>query len=214
MFHPYDLSAWERAEHFRYYREFLPCQYSLTAELDMTRFLAAVRKRKLKSYPAMLWCVSAVVNSGKEYRMAVDGEGRPGYFDVTHPVYTVFHPDDHTFSDLWTAYDPDFGAFYAAVTADMAAYRDAKGPKLKPGQPENFFCASCVPWLHYTGYSSVTPGGSPNLFPIVTYGKFQEKEGAVTAPCTLTIGHAACDGWHSARFFQLLQEKLDRFPDF
>ena len=123
--------------------------------------------------------------------MAVDGEGRPGNFDLTHTVYTVFHPDDHTFSDLWTAYDPDFGAFYAAVTADMAAYRDAKGPKLKPGQPENFFCASCVPWLHYTGYSSVTPGGSPNLFPIVTYGKFQEKEGAVTAPCTLTIGHAA-----------------------
>lgn len=211
MFHLLDESTWERAEHFRYYRQQLPCQYSLTAELDVTRFLEEVRRRGLRSYPAMLWCIGHTVHSAREMRMAVDEEGRPGYYDVVHPVYTIFHPEDHTFSDLWTPWDEDFDTFYGAVTADMARYGAARGPKPKPDQPANFFCVSCVPWVHYTGYSSVVPGGFVNLFPIVTYGKFQEREGRTTAPFTLTIGHAAADGWHSARFFQTLQETLERF---
>ena len=89
--------------------------------------------------------------------------------------------------------------------------RQVRGPKPKPDQPANFFCASCVPWIHYTGYSSVVPGGAPHLFPIVTYGKFEKREGRTTAPFTLTISHAAADGWHSAQFFQTLQETLERF---
>ena len=93
----------------------------------------------------------------------------------------------------------------------MARYGAVRGPKPKPDQPANFFCVSCVPWIHYTGYSSVVPGGFVNLFPIVTYGKFQEREGRTTAPFTLTIGHAAADGWHSAQFFQTLQETLEGF---
>ncbi len=211
MFHLLDESTWERAEHFRYYRQQLPCQYSLTAELDVTRFLEEVHRRGLRSYPAMLWCIGHTVHSAREMRMAVDEEGRPGYYDVVHPVYTIFHPEDHTFSDLWTPWDEDFDTFYGAVTADMARYGAARGPKPKPDQPANFFCASCVPWIHYTGYSSVVPGGAPHLFPIVTYGKFEKREGRTTAPFTLTISHAAADGWHSAQFFQTLQETLERF---
>ena len=40
--------------------------------------------------------------------MGRDKDGNPGYYDVLHPNYTIFHEDDHTFSDVWTAYTEDF----------------------------------------------------------------------------------------------------------
>lgn len=37
QFTPIDLSTWPRREHFHYYRNQLPCGYSVTVQLDVTR---------------------------------------------------------------------------------------------------------------------------------------------------------------------------------
>ena len=75
----------------------------------------------------------------------------------------------------------------------------------------NFFCISCVPWMDYTGYCPVNYGGSPNLFPLITFGKYTEENGTFTMPFTLTISHACMDGYHLSVFFNTLQEKLNQF---
>ena len=49
--------------------------------------------------------------------MGRDKDGNPGYYDVLHPNYTIFHEDDHTFSDVGTAYTEDFSAFYIKICA-------------------------------------------------------------------------------------------------
>ena len=36
QFTPIDLSTWPRREHFHYYRNQLPCGYSVTVQLDVT----------------------------------------------------------------------------------------------------------------------------------------------------------------------------------
>lgn len=33
-------------------------------------------------------------------------------YDILHPNYTIFHEDDHTFTDVWTEYTEDFKIFY------------------------------------------------------------------------------------------------------
>ncbi|MBQ2412745.1 MAG: hypothetical protein II313_04905, partial [Anaerotignum sp.] len=71
--------------------------------------------------------------------------------------------------------------------------------------------ASCAPWLDYAAYCPVNYGGSPNLFPIITFGKYTEENGRFTMPLTLTISHACMDGYHLSVFFNGLQEKLDQF---
>ena len=63
-------------------------------------------------------------------------------FDVMHPNFTIFHKDDHTFSDIWSYYDDDFQTCYQNIINDMETYKDVKGPKGKEGQPPNFFCIS------------------------------------------------------------------------
>ena len=209
MFTPMDESTWPRREHFQYYRKILPVGYSITVRLDVTRFRTMLREAGLKFYPSFIWCVSHTILSHPAFRMAVDGAGNPGTHDVLHPNYTVFHEDDHTFSDLWTEHDEDFSAFYRAFLADGETFGKNHGIKAKPGQPWNFYCISCVPWLSFEAYSSQVSGGQPTLFPVFTYGKAEQREGRETLPVALSIAHAAADGWHTAAFFKDLQKLLD-----
>lgn len=210
MFTPIDLETWPRREHFDYYRSLLPVGYSVTVRIDVTRFRAMLKARDLQFYPSFIWCVSHTILAHPAFRMAVDEEGRPGYHDVLHPVYTVFHKDDRTFSDLWTEHDENFAVFYRNFLSDTAVYGPNHGIKAKPGQPGTFYCISAVPWLDFSGYSaSVAGAGKPALFPVITYGKVTEENGRETLPFALNIAHAACDGWDTAMFFRDLQDLLD-----
>lgn len=210
MFQHIDPETWERREHFEYYTNQIKCGYSLTAELDVTGFLNLISQKNLKFYPSFVYCVSTVLNQMKEFRMGLSEDGSPGYWDVVHPSYTIFHNDDHTFSDLWTTYSEDFLSFYEKMTEDMKQYGSNKGIKARSGQPPNFYCISCVPWLSYTGYSTMTAGGRPNLFPIITYGKYQLKNGRYQLPFTVTISHAAADGYHTSLLINEIQSLISK----
>ena len=210
MFTPIDPNTWPRRDHFHYYRSILPVGYTVTVRLDVTRFRAMLARQGLKFYPSFIWCVSHTILSHPAFRMGVDKEGNPGVHDVVHPNYTIFHEDDHTFSDIWTEHNEDFATFYRAFQADQAAYGQNHGIKAKPGQPGNFYCISCIPWLDFTAYSSHVAGsGQPNLFPVITYGKAVEENGRITLPLAVNIAHAAADGWHTSQFINDLQALLD-----
>ena len=76
-----DRNAWPREKYFNHYFSQLPCTYSGVFKLDITR----LRQSGQKLYPAMLYCLSTVVNRHQEFRMALDEAGEPGYYDVVHP---------------------------------------------------------------------------------------------------------------------------------
>ena len=69
---------------------------------------------------------------------------------------------------------------------------------------------SCLPWLDFTGCTTHSVG-EPALFPIITFGKYTEEVGRLTLPATVTIAHAASDGYHTSQLFRRLQEQLDAF---
>ena len=144
MFKYIDMDKWPRKEHFDYYRTKIVCGYSCTVQLDVTSLLKQVKEKGLRFYPAFVYCVSYIVNSMNEFKMAVDKDGLPGYYDVSHPNMTIFHEDDHTFSDMWTEYYPEFSRFYENTVSNMEKYKNTKGIKVRDNQPPNFFCISCV----------------------------------------------------------------------
>ena len=207
-----DLASWPRREHYEYYTQRLPVGYSMTARLDVTRFRAECRARGLRFYAAFIACVSHVVTRCEWLRMFRDSQGRLCLWDEVCPNYTVFHEDDHTFSDLWSRYTPDLLALYHTICDDMARYGHEKGIKARPDQPGNFFCVSCVPWVDFQSFNTYTAGGQPTFFPIITIGRISEAQEKQEISCAFTIAHAVCDGWHTARFFRLLQDTLDTFP--
>lgn len=208
----YDRAAWPRSSHFEYYTKgFVKSVNSITARLDVTHFLAETKRRGLKFFPAFVAVTGKVIAGIPEMCTNVNKDGEPGYYAYLHPNFTIFHEDDKTFSDVWSEYADTFDVFYGNLLTDAETYRNQKGIKVKEGQPANFFCISCVPWLDYTAYCPVNYGGAPNLFPIITFGKYTEENGTYTLPLSLTISHACMDGYHLSLFFETLQTALNEF---
>lgn len=212
-FHLIDMETWARREHYRYYQTLVRSGYTLTANINITGLLQAVKDRGLRFYPVFLYLCSTAVNSMREMRMARDSAGQLGYWDECHPSYTIFHRDDHTFSDIWTEYSGEFSAFYQRCVADMEAWKDVKGVKTKPGRPDNFTPISCVPWLSYTAQSYDTPMTSPMLFPVLLFGKYFEQGGEILIPFSAYLQHCVADGYHTCRLINTVQELAEHWED-
>ncbi|MFF2653709.1 type A chloramphenicol O-acetyltransferase [Streptomyces sp. NPDC058045] len=196
---PVDLARWPRRQHFEHYRHRVPCTYSMTVEVDVTAFAAALRRSRRKSYLAQIWALATVVNRHEEFRMCLTASGAPAVWPVVHPSFTVFNPDRETFAAVWAPYDPDFGAFHdtAAPLLQVHARATEFFPQGQP--PANTFDVSSLPWASFTGFNLNIGGDQDHLAPIFTLGRYTEREGRVLLPLAVQIHHAAADGFHSAR---------------
>lgn len=136
----------------------------MTVQLDVTRFRAMLERKGLKFYPSFIWCVSHTILSHPAFRMGVDSEGQPGTYDRMHPNYTVFHEDDHTFSDLWTEHNESFPVFYQAFLSDVATYGTRHGMKPGPVSRPTFTASPASPGCPLPAMPPRSPGGSPICF--------------------------------------------------
>lgn len=145
--------------------------------------------------------------------MAINEAGELGFYDQVHPCYTIFHRDTETFSNLWTAYTPDYTAFRGAFEHDMAAYGDRQGLMSRPDTPENTFPVSMVPWASFKGFNLNLQKGYDYLPPIFTMGKLYEDNGKILLPLAVQAHHAVCDGFHLCRLVNEVQELVDKLSD-
>ena len=196
-----DRENWARKETFEHYFSAVPCTYSMTVRLDIT----ALRQRGHRLYPALLHALTAIVNRHPEFRTDLGPDGEPGVYSEMHPCYTVFHPEDETFSNLWTAYDPDLDRFCAAYEQDLRLYGQRRGFTGKPGCPPNSFTVSMIPWATFEGFNLNLQDSYRYLLPIFTLGKYREENGRTWLPLAMHVHHAVCDGYHACRFAEELQ---------
>lgn len=199
-----DMKMWKRAECFNHFMTNNPCTYSMTVKLDVTR----IRQAKIKVYPAMLYAITKVVNRHEEFRMAIDHNGDPGFYDQMLPAYTVFHKDTELFSNIWTRWYPQYEEFLKAYETDIKAFGSVQAMTAKPNVPENAFPVSMIPWSSFDGFNLNIQNTYTYLSPIFTMGKFYEENGKILLPFAIQIHHAACDGFHVCRFLNELQEIL------
>lgn len=207
-FHPIDYKTWERRE---IHEHFASSTIYLTVELDITDFLTRVKTRSIRFYPALIHCILRVVNGCEDYRYGLDTENQIGIWDVIHPLYTLPRKENPAlFSMTVTRYREEFGAFYAAFLADYAK-AEVCG-KLLRGEPRpDCMGVTALPGLHYSGFAFGGPGKKTDLTPFVVIGGYKEIQGRVLLPLTGEFSHAVNDGWHITRFFDEVQENLNRF---
>lgn len=201
-----DKENWPRKEYFEHYFTGVPCTYSMTVNLDITRIL----ERGNKLYPAMLYYLTTIVNRHPEFRTAISQSGELGVYSEMLPSYTVFHRDTELFSELWTSYDPDLEAFCAAYERDVQQYKEHGGLLGKPGCPKNVFNVSMIPWTTFEGFHLNLQKGYEYLLPIFTMGKYKKENGRILLPLAVQVHHAVCDGFHVCRFVNELQEMIER----
>lgn len=204
-FEKIDINEWSRKDYFEHYFSDVPCTYSMTVKLDITR----IKKQQFKLYPAMLYFLTAVVNRHCEFRTAFNSKNELGVYSEMLPCYTVFHKDTQTFSNIWTAYNKDINEFFKEYENDKVNYAGKKEMTAKPNLPENHFCVSMVPWATFEGFNLNLQKGYDYLKPIFTIGKYYQEGEKTLLPLAIQVHHAVCDGFHICRFINELQELIN-----
>lgn len=199
-----DRQNWNRNPQFDHYHSTVPCTYSMTVKLDITKVI----KSKQKLYPTMLYALASIVNRHEEFRTSFDKDGNIGIFDVMFPCYTVFHKESETFSNIWTAYHDDYSCFLTAYNEDLNRYGAVDNISAKPDQPENTFPVSMIPWESFEGFNLNLQKGYNYLLPIFTIGRYYEENGTYYIPLAVQVHHAVCDGFHVCRFIGELRNLL------
>ncbi len=210
MFNKIDMQNWNRKNSYHHYFNDVPCTYSMTVNLDITNFLEVVRERRQKFFPVMLYALSQIVNSHKEFRMDMDEDHHIGYYDCSNPCYTVYHSETETFTTIWTEYTPHVELFIQNYNQDIAKYK-TDFHNSKPFAGKNYFNVSCIPWTSFTGFHLNLQKGYDYLPPIFTMGKYFLNDDKMMLPLSIQVHHAVCDGFHLSRFINELQDSLHAF---
>lgn len=205
LFEKLNPDTWDRKEYFEHYYKNVPCTYSMTVKVDITK----IREKNVKLYPAMLYGLTTIVNRHREFRTAFNTKGELGIYSEMIPSYTVFHKDTETFSNLWTRYRRDFEEFQKEYDRDLEVYGNRNEMMAKPDAPENCFTVSMIPWASYEGFHLNIQSGYDYLRPIFTMGKYYEEKGRSMLPLSIQVHHAVCDGFHVCRFVNELQELIN-----
>ena len=201
-----DYENWPRKPYFEYYKKFIDCQHNVTDDIDITEFMSEIKKHNLKFYLSYIYIITTVVNRHDEFKVAYDKDGNLGIWDILNPSYTIFHKDDNTFSDMWSYYNEDFKTFYENALEDMKKYSSNKGVKAREGQPPNFLSISSVPWRSFKAYAINSGKTGKMLFPIITFGKYYEKDGRIYMPLSTYLDHCVVDGFHVCRLYNEIEE--------
>ena len=209
LFHVINRETWPRSIYFDYYINTIRCRYNLGADLDMTNLQRFRQKKGLKFFPVMLYVIMRAVNNHEECRMAFNELGEPGFWDVVHPCYTLFHPENETFTDIWSEYSGDFSRFYDVVLDDMARYRHVTGKiKARDHEPPNICPVSSLPWLTFTNFAQDSCAENRFLSPLIKFGRYETRGEKIIIPVSVSVHHAAADGFHTCRLINEMQQML------
>ncbi|GGF32082.1 chloramphenicol acetyltransferase [Marmoricola endophyticus] len=200
---PIDQSTWARTEHFRHYREVVPCTFAITVEVDVTALRTAVRDSGRNAYAAQVWALASVVDRHRELRMTLL-DGRPATWPRVDPSFTVLNPERETFCAVWTPYDPDFATFHEQASGLLAEHRHATTMFPQGTKPAHTFDVSSLPWTSFTAFSLQVAVGD-HFLPIFTLGRYVERDGRTLLPVALQVHHAATDGLHAGRALEDLR---------
>lgn len=202
---PIDRTRWPRRARYEWVQKTGQGPFAVTVPLDVTPLAGE------PLYPALLWLLTQGVNEMEAFRTVATPEGL-GIYDHMDPAYTVFHPQEKTFSVLWTPFHPDYQVFQAAYQRDVAAYGASLEWMPQGVRPENTFDVSMVPWMSFSAFHLAATTERPYLLPIFTLGKWVSQREARVLPLTVQIHPGVCDPFHVHQLQMQLQKGIAGFP--
>ncbi|WP_329384233.1 type A chloramphenicol O-acetyltransferase [Anaerofustis butyriciformans] len=201
-----NINNWNRKEYFEHYFSNIPCTYSMTIKLDITK----IKSKNIKLYPTMLYYITNIVNKHDEFKTAFNENGELGIYDEMIPCYTIFHKDTKTFSNIWTRYTSNINDFYAEYENDLKQYGNKKELNAKSNTPSNTFNVSMIPWTTFESFNLNLQKGYTYLSPIFTLGKYYKEDDKFLIPLSIQVHHAICDGFHVCQFLNELQDLINK----
>lgn len=202
-----DWESYPRRAHFEYFNAMADPYAGVTAEVDITRFLATCREEELPFFLSFLYCAGRAANAVPQLRQRVLA-GRPVEFAACDTSHTVLR-EDGTYSYCRLNCMQPFGSYLPAA---LAAQEEARiHGDLDDGEDAlSLLFVSTLPWVRYTALRQPVPVPADSN-PRLTWGRYGASGGRTLMPVTLLVNHALVDGVHMGQFYAALDRELAAF---
>ncbi len=205
-----DLSTYPRADVYKAFNDRMLPQFSTTCEVDVTALktqLSSSAQTSPTFFVALSFAVSRAVNAVPALRhRVIDGELYE--YSRVHPGYTVAREGD-LFSFCDSLDHDDFATYAAHARQQMDAVR--QDPDLSVGDKHQMFFITSVPWFRFTSFHHPYDPVY-GYIPVITLGQCVSQADRWVMPVAIQVHHGTVDGIHVARFYQALQDWIERAP--
>ncbi|MDU2065140.1 MAG: CatA-like O-acetyltransferase, family 3 [Sporomusaceae bacterium] len=207
-----EMDKYYRRGVFHHFSADCKCSVSMTSQLDVTELEAYSRRSGTKFYINFLYVLAKVLNSREDYRMGYLWQTKQVIvYDKINPTQYIFYEDTETCTPVYTEYQKDYKAFYAACVADIAKAKQTRKYGVDMENHPNWFDASYISWLSYDSLHVELPDGYLYFMPIVNWGRYRKVDGRLMMPVSIRLNHAAADGYLLAKVFLLLKDEILNF---
>jgi chloramphenicol O-acetyltransferase type A len=202
-----DIGTWPRREHFALYSMFDHPHFGLSANVDVTAFVPAVKERAVSVTVAAVYLIARAANAVPEFRYRIR-DGQVVEHEVVHPGTTILVNED-LFTFAAFEYTEDFARF-AGHAAEVIAYVQQHPSLDVDAGRDDWLFMTPIPWVSFTSFMHPVHLHPPSSIPLFAWGKFFGDGERLLMPLQAQGHHALMDGLHMGRFFQKVQEMLDQ----
>jgi chloramphenicol O-acetyltransferase type A len=170
---------------------------SVTAEVDISALIQVLREKNFKFFPSFSYIITKVVNGLPEFRHRIS-EGALYEYKTIDPAFTVLL-SNNTFTFCDSTYYPTFQDYYNYTVQRIEWIKE--NPDLSNKNKDHMFFITNIPWMSFTSFTHPYLETYRSI-PIVTIGKYFNRNGQVYIPIALQVDHAIMDGIHLGKFYE------------
>ena len=202
-----DLDKLKRKDLFNFYRKLDYPHFSVCAEVDLAKAYEWARAKDRSVFTTILYITSWAANSIPEMRQRIR-DNEIVEHDYVHPSFTVLNREN-VFGFCEVTFSKDAPGFFRQTRERIEQARQEPVLLDSPGR-DDYLYVSSMPWTRFTSVSHPIHMSPPDSVPRITWGKYQLDNGKMALPLSIQAHHALADGYHAGRFFELVQEAMDR----
>ncbi|WP_025898510.1 CatA-like O-acetyltransferase [Sneathiella glossodoripedis] len=204
-----EIENWPRRDAYELFRKAENPFFSLTTEIDITRFVKNARQLGLPHFVFTMFSIMRAVNSIDELRTRFDGN-RVEITDQTDPSFTV-PIQNNEFAFCEVAFSASWETFKSNCLSEIAQAK--KQTQLEEKAQSRFYTyLSCMPWVHFTGALHPTMN-KDDCIPRIVWGKYVQRGDRWIMALNLQAHHSLVDGFHAAEFFRQSEANMAELPE-
>lgn len=202
-----NMEKWDRKEHFEFFYRMDYPHYNICANIDITKFLAYVKKKQLLFYYAMIYSSTFVANQIINFRYRIR-KGRVILHDIVHPSFTDIKDQKKLFKLVNVKMENDIFDF-TKKAADQARKQKEYFALNDHVRRDDLIYITCLPWISFTHISHTISLNKDDSIPRISWGKYFTENNKVLLPFSVQVNHALVDGLHVGQYFSKLQDFIN-----
>lgn len=202
-----DINTWPRKGQYNLFRQMDYPHFNVCAQLDITNFYTFVKAKNISFYTAMIYITTKIANEIKEFRYRIRGQEVVEHERI-HPSFTILSKPE-VFSFCSVEFYQDYHDFSQNAEEKRKDLQGHVNLDDEPGRDDSIYITS-LPWVSFTSVSHPVHLKSVDSIPRIAWGKYEKERERVKMPFSVQVNHALMDGYHVGRYFEMMQEALDR----